>query len=264
MTSNSVDYEKALSVIKKQVMPTMARVSLPAQKLLALVLAQVNPKLTLLEDMRFRIRVDDYQTLADIKSPKVAWKHMKMACKELESTRLDIAAEDILPLINRVGDGKKMTRKRMPDSLNIGVVDYAAYYTYDKEIEVMFTRSFEPYIVQVSAATPYNRDKVLTTLKISNDATMRFYRKLLEFASNKRKEHWWKVSIDDFKVDMGLGEDSYIDYRNLRRRVIEPALSLLNQHSEFDSITVETSKKGRKIVGLLFKYQRREQLSLNV
>ena len=264
VSSDSVDYEKALAVVKRQVVPTMNKLSLEAQKLLSLVLAQVNPKQMILKDMRFRIRIEDYQTLAGIKSPKVAWRHMQLACKELSETRLDIEPDDVLPLINRKEDGVGLLRKHRPSHRNIGLVDYADYYPYLKEIELMFTRSFEPYVVQVTKVTPYHRDKVLTTLKISSDTTMRLYRKLSEFASNKRKEHWWRVSIDEFKVVMGLSSDSYSDYRNLRRRVIEPALKLLNEHSEYDMITVDTDTKGRKVVGLYFKYKRREQLKLDI
>ena len=63
---------------------------------------------------------------------------------------------------------------------------------------------------------------------------------------------------------MGLSEDSYTDYRNLRRRVIEPAITLLNLHSEYTAITVSTIKSGRKIVGLHFDYKAKAQQEMSL
>lgn len=260
-----INYEKALSVVKRQVLTTMNRLSLESQKLLALILAQVNPNDPLLADMVFCVRVEDYQTLSGVSSVKVAWKHMQAACKELAETRMDIKPEDVLEPIRRDNDEiNPFLQKKKLSNRNIGIVDTIDYYSYDREVVVRISRGFEPYIVQVSKYTPFNRDRVITTLKISSDTTMRLYRKLHEFASNKREHHWWKCSLEKFKEEMGLSADSYSDYRNLRRRVIEPALTLLNAHSEYGSIKVTPKKSGRKIVGLEFTYVRAKQMSLDV
>ena len=260
-----VDYDKAVSVVKRQVLTTMNRLSVESQKLLALILAQVNPNERILSDMVFVVRVEDYQTLAGVSSVKLAWKHMQAACRELSETRLDIQPEDILDEIPRPGEvNPRIFTKAKLSNRNIGIVDTIDYYAYDREVVVRISRGFEPYIVQVSKYTPFNRDRVITTLKISSDTTMRLYRKLHEFASNKREKHWWSCSLEKFKIEMGLPVDSYADYRNLRRRVIEPALELLNDHSEHGSIKVETKKTGRKITGLTFNYVRKKQMSFDV
>lgn len=255
-----VDYTNALATVKKQVVPTINGLAIPAQKVLALVLAKVNPSAPNLGDLRFRIQAEDYATLANIKSPKTAWRQLQTACDALESSKIRVSGDDILELIPRKGES--LLKRRKPSQRNMGIVDHADYYPYDQTVEIMFTRAFEPYIVQVSKMTPYHKDRVQTTLAISNEHTMKIYRKLADFGGNKRKsEFFWKLSLETFKAELGI-EGLYDDFRNLRRRIIEPALKTLNAISEYQNITCQTEKTGRKVTGLVFKYERRQQQNL--
>lgn len=63
------------------------------------------------------------------------------------------------------------------------------------------------------------------------------------------------ISVDDFRLLMGIEKEEYARFNNLNLRVISPALAEVNNVSDF-RVTVEYQHKGRKITALKFKMRR--------
>lgn len=66
-----------------------------------------------------------------------------------------------------------------------------------------------------------------------------------------------KFSIDDIKKYLSL-EDKYKEYKEFRRRVIEPSVKEINEYTDLQ-VEWEPIKKGRTYVGIHFKIKKKER-----
>ena len=66
-----------------------------------------------------------------------------------------------------------------------------------------------------------------------------------------------KFSIDDIKKYLSL-EDKYKEYKEFRRRVIEPSVKEINEYTDLQ-VEWEPIKKGRTYVGIHFKIKNKER-----
>lgn len=71
----------------------------------------------------------------------------------------------------------------------------------------------------------------------------------------------YQPSIEDFYLAMDVPESYKKDFKSIRTRVIEPAVSELRDKNNM-LITWEPQKAGRKVIGLDFKFQTNPQQSL--
>ena len=246
-----MNHTKAVAVVKREILPSICALSVPAQKLMALAIGQIRPSSVNLGDLRFVISAVDFAELSGIK-PNTAWRQLGSACKHLMARPpILLEKKDILPLIPRVGDS---LIPRTPSHTQMHLVSAASYYAYDQEIEIEFSRAFEPYLVQMSKTTIYHKDRVSTIMLMSSKHNLMFYRALAKFGGNKNKfDYFWSVTLDGFREELGLG-DSYSDIRNLDK-IINPAMLIVEKNSEFKTIKCEKIKVGRKVVSLKFTYE---------
>lgn len=64
-------------------------------------------------------------------------------------------------------------------------------------------------------------------------------------------EGGWNMSLDKLREQLGASEKSYLDFRDLRRRVLEPAMREINELSDLN-VTYSNITKGRKVTGIHF------------
>ena len=87
---------------------------------------------------------------------------------------------------------------------------------------------------------------------------IRLYELLIKFEGTG----WREMSLEDFKVSMGIA-DKYPQYKHLNMRVIAPAINQLNKSSNL-TVKLTPKKKARKIVGLRFDFKVDDQMQLDL
>lgn len=88
--------------------------------------------------------------------------------------------------------------------------------------------------------------------------SIRLYELLMQFNSTGERV----INVSDFRELLEIGE-KYQQFRDLRKRVIDPAVRELNQRSELE-IKFETISSGRKVVCLAFQFKPSKQMKMDV
>ena len=67
-----------------------------------------------------------------------------------------------------------------------------------------------------------------------------------------------QIEIGDFRNRLGLLDDEYTAMHNFKKRVLEPSIQQINEHTDI-TVTYEQHKKGRLISGFSFKLKQKQQ-----
>ncbi|GAD65161.1 hypothetical protein PA6_078_00070, partial [Aquipseudomonas alcaligenes NBRC 14159] len=93
---------------------------------------------------------------------------------------------------------------------------------------------------------------------LSSFYAVRLYELMSQFLKLGQRE----CTLDQLRQMLDLG-DKYQDVKNLRVRVLDPALKELNAGTDL-AVTAEPRRQGRKIVGFSFTITKNDQLPLNL
>jgi plasmid replication initiation protein len=85
--------------------------------------------------------------------------------------------------------------------------------------------------------------------------------RLFELLKSWQDKGVYEPSIEDFCKSMEVPESYLKNFKEIRRRIIEPAVSELIQKNNM-LITWKTQNSGRKVIGLCFKFSENPQKSL--
>ena len=66
------------------------------------------------------------------------------------------------------------------------------------------------------------------------------------------------IELSDFRQKMGVLDSEYQRMHDLKKRVLEPALEQINEHTDITA-TYEQHKKGRTITGFSFKFKQKKK-----
>lgn len=168
----------------------------------------------------------------------------------------------------QISDGKKIGKR---------VANWLQGYDYfDKEghVKFKFTEYVFPFLFEL--------EKEFTKYKLKQTCALRSIHswRLLELfeqqrqsyktgkinekgniALAKNKNGWLKISLDEFHHAMETPESYKLNFKDLRARIIEPAVKELTNKDHW-IIDWKTIKKGRKVVMLEFNFNRNPQQDL--
>lgn len=127
------------------------------------------------------------------------------------------------------------------------------------EISMFFAPAVIPYIYLVK------KEFTLLDLaeigRIKNKYAIRLYQHLMQWRNaDKQKE----LSVSEFRGLMGLDDGEYTAMCDLKKRVINPAVTQINKATGFSGLKVITKKKGAKVVGFSFPYTKYDNTTINV
>lgn len=124
------------------------------------------------------------------------------------------------------------------------------------QITILWSDPVIKYISQLKQQfTTYNLGSVG---RLNSFYSIRLYEILMQFNSTKER----LITVKKFRKILGI-EDKYKTWRDLRRYVIDPAVSELNQRTEL-VISYESFKTGRAITDLLFTFKQNNQLKMPI
>lgn len=152
---------------------------------------------------------------------------------------------------------KKMMRRYVTFHPRTGVVkdinwfDSVEYVEGEGRIKVIFTMSITTRLQGVFEQ--FTKLNLLQVSRLNSFHSIRLY----ELVSQFRKTGYRRISLDDFKNSMSCA-DSYPRIKDLKRRVLNPALKEINEKADFE-VECRDLKRGRRIVGFEFILREREQ-----
>ena len=68
----------------------------------------------------------------------------------------------------------------------------------------------------------------------------------------------WRFRVEDLRIILGIPEEKYTVFANLRRKVIEPAVDTINKYSEF-KLTFEGELVGKAIGNIVFTISKKTE-----
>lgn len=116
----------------------------------------------------------------------------------------------------------------------------------DAGINVRFTSIVLIMLKVLDKYNPYTKYNKNIALALKKDYSIDFY----HLAKKHQKMSGFQLSIDEMFSEFGLPE-SYRNLSNLKKRVINPAISEISEHTDI-SLSYENIKKGRAVVGFKF------------
>ena len=124
-------------------------------------------------------------------------------------------------------------------------LDYAIIKKNTGNIELCLSKSLTPFLTQLKSR--YTKYRLAEILKLKSRASIRMY----EILASQLYKGIFVIEIDQFKKLLDIS-NKYNDYRDLRKRILEPSVKEINEltclHVEYEPI-----KEGKKIVKLRFK-----------
>jgi plasmid replication initiation protein len=124
-------------------------------------------------------------------------------------------------------------------------------------VTLRFTQEISPHLLQLKAQ--------FTTYKLAQASALRsiYSWRLLELLSQSVSTGWRQMSIDEFHHAMETPETAKANFKDCRKRVIEPAVKELTTKDGW-LIDWKPIKEGRKVAALRFEFKRDPQGRLNL
>lgn len=205
-----------------------------AQKLMLCCVAKLNPEGKPKPEMS--ITASEYAEIMDIPMAN-AHRDLHMAADALFDAYILI----------KEGDVQKRRRWVQEDAIKL---------TGEGAVTVTWTNYILRHLCGLNREFKTYHIKHIANLDTGH--AIRLYEILIKF----EKTGWREMSLEEFKITMGIA-DKYPSYGELNRRVIAPALKQLNKSSNL-TVKLTTKKKGRKIVGLRFDFKVDDQMQLDL
>lgn len=148
------------------------------------------------------------------------------------------------------------TARGKPAERHVRWVWLADYRKGEGTVTLGFSPAVAPYLTMLH--TEFTRYKLKQIGSIGSFYGLRLY----ELCAQFRKAGERTISLQRLRDMFDLG-DKYESIRDLRRRVLDPAIAEVNKHTDL-RVTVTPERKGRKIVGFHFDITQDDQMPLDL
>lgn len=148
------------------------------------------------------------------------------------------------------------TRAGKPAERNVRWVWMVDYRQGEGTVTLGFSPGIAPYLTMLH--TEFTRFKLKQIGSIGSFYGLRLY----ELCAQFRKAGERTIALPRLREMLDLG-DKYESVKNLRVRVIDPAIKEINTHTDL-RVVVTPERKGRKIVGFHFDITQDDQIPLDL
>jgi plasmid replication initiation protein len=235
--------EKELEIIKKdnRLIQARYRVGIHEQRILYAVLGAIR-----VDDKGFDTYTIDLRQLAQL--------HGITASNDLYR-QIQEAAEQLLVTIVDISMGNR-TRKTT-------WLNYVDYVAGEAELKVTIHEKLKPYLLQLKAN--FTQYQLAAVANFKNSYSIRFY-ELLKMRQNMGKggQFFIEYSLLELKELLGIPLDEYQYTKDLRVRVIKPALDEIDTQTDLNIVQVDYLKKGRAIHSIKITAEPKKQRILAI
>jgi len=188
-------------------------------------------------------------------------------------SKLEIHASDYAKLFNVSADASYKALKEAVNNLFNRQFSYTAEYKKTGKVGVVRSRwvsrifyvddlalleiTFAPDVVPLVTRleehfTSYQAKQVA---HLTSKYATRLYELLIAWREVGKVP---KIEIGEFRNRLGLLDDEYTAMHNFKKRVLEPSIQQINEHTDITA-TYEQHKKGRLISGFSFKLKQKQE-----
>lgn len=251
---------------RHEVNHTFSRLSLAARRIVFMALAQIDSKKIPEKNTIYKISASEYANIANI-DISVAYKQLKEGAEHLQSSVLSIPEEQIIAPFVRAGDPLLTSRKKRNRAkdyiLKLNITEMCGYTESEGYIEVMFSRSMEPYICHLVGG--YTTQVLLSAARLSDTNSSMLYQFLRKMISSG-KQKYFIIDIDDLKDELGFFKIinnekifNYPEFRDFSRDFLKKSIKQILINTEFDILDCCIYEKiGRKAKSIKFTYSFKE------
>ncbi len=147
--------------------------------------------------------------------------------------------------------------RKGPEEVMMRWVSSARYSPGTGTVTLRFTPEIAPHLLQLKSQ--------FTKYKLAQASALRsiYSWRLLELLSQYEATGWRQIELDEFHHAMETPEGYKVNFKECRKRVIEPAVKELR---EKDGWLIEWTpiKTGRKVTALRFEFKRDPQCRLDI
>lgn len=211
------------------------RLSVAEQRIMLACISQVRRDEEVTDEILYSVAAADFAAMSDTST--------KQAYRELEKAALRLKRREVRLVEEPNGGGRK--RK----VLITGWVQTIAYVEEEGRVELRFSKDMLPYLTQLSQQ--FTRYALADVARMTSAHAIRLYELLVQWEGVGTRE----VSVEWLREALQL-EGRYPAFRDLRRRVIEPATEQINEHSPIN-VTWSQRKSGRFVSHVVFKFGRK-------
>jgi plasmid replication initiation protein len=211
------------------------RLSIQEQRIILAALTQIG---------RDDVVTDEVMYIVTAKSiAKLTGKEVDDTYAELKDAAIKLKRRDVRLTKKPNGEGTIKLKNRV---LITGWVQTIAYIDSEGCIEIRFSKDILPYLSQLKEQfLSYNIESVA---KFSSSYGIRLYELLAQWKSTGLRE----IEISEFKKMLDI-EDKYPSIKDLKLRVLDPALKDINTHSDF-WVKQTQRKTGRNVTHFIFNF----------
>jgi plasmid replication initiation protein len=189
-------------------------------------------------DSKLEIHASDYAKLFNV-SIDASYKALKEAVNNLFNRQFSYTAE-----YKRTGK-TGIVRSRWVSRI---------FYVDDLALlEITFAPDVVPLVTRLEEHfTSYQAKQVA---HLTSKYATRLYELLIAWREIGKVP---QIEINEFRNRLGLSDTEYTAMHNFKKRVLEPSIQQINEHTDI-TVTYEQHKKGRVISGFSFKFKQKQQ-----
>ena len=208
------------------------RLSVVEQRILLACIAQVRHDQQITDEVLYSVSAIEFSTLSGTST--------KQAYRELEQAALRLSRREVWLVEGPNGHGAH------EETLVTRWVQSVRYVKQSGCVRLRFARDMLPYLSQLTEQ--FTRYALGDVAKMTSAHAIRLYELLVQWRDSGSRE----MSIEWFREILQI-EHSYPAIKDLKRRVLEPAVSQINEHSPL-SVRWTQRKTGRRVTHLRFEF----------
>ncbi len=227
----------ALVVKSNALIEASYRLGLNEQRLILACISQIRRDEPFTDKVMYSISASEFSKVCEI-DPKTAYRELKTTALTLKRREVRITQEP-----NGLG--------RRKETLIAGWVQSIKYSEGDGMVRLRFNHDILPYLTELSKC--FTSYKLKNVVRMSSSYGVRIYELLTQWGSFGERE----ISIAWLKENLQI-EKKYEKLRDLKRRVLEPAIRDINKNSDL-WVKYEQIKTGRIVTHLIFQFGNKEE-----
>lgn len=204
-----------------------------------MLLAIINARETgdgITADSKLQIHASDYMKHFDV-DKKTAYEALKNAVDNLFNRQFSF----------------REVRKGTDFIVKSRWVSRIAYATNEAILEITFAPDVVPLILRLEEHFTSYQLKQVTQL--TSKYAIRLYEMLIAWREVGKTP---QIELLEFRHKIGVEDTEYKDMHNFKKRVLEPSIKQINEHTDI-TVTYEQHKKGRLISGFSFRLKQKQQ-----
>lgn len=223
---------RQLVVKSNHIIEASYRLSVAEQRVILSAISQVRRDKPVTDEVMYSVTAAELAQLCGT-DPKTAYRDLQHAAERLQTRRVSLLLEP---------DGITIRSKRRRVTCWVQTVDYI---DQEGRIEMRFGKDILPYLTGLQRE--FTRYALSDVAKMTSAYGIRLYELLVQWPEGHRE-----VALDDLRRWLQL-EERYPSIKDLKRRVLDPAVEQINEHSPL-MLTWSQRKTGRKVTHLVFDY----------